>query len=449
MKRPPPLVLSALTVLILGLGCPTAAPPPGGGEGSGERAEARTAQNDDAKAALTAVLNAPEVLQRADAVPTADVAQVVAGNNDFNGAFLGTLPRGENVVFSAHSISTAVNLTSAGAAGDTLSEMRAALRVRLPDERQHPGIFALDHRMMSDGNAVDVPVTLRTANRVWLDRSLDGGIPDGFQTVVREFYGAGFEVVDFGRAPEPSRLKINTWVADQTAQRIPNLLPDGVISTDTLLVLTNAVYFLADWLHAFSPDATRDEPFHAVGGKDVVVPLMHQNEVFGYCQGDGYQAAELPYEGGKFSMLVVLPQDGSFDAVETLVIHGLLGEVSEQMHRTEIDLTLPRFTLRWSGSLKSSLMALGMTVPFSTDADFSRLAGPGAGLAISDVLHEAFVTVDESGTEAAAATALVLEVTSVAIPIMMRVDRPFFFAIRHVESGALLFTGRVMNPAAG
>jgi len=270
-----------------------------------------------------------------------------------------------------------------------------------------------------------------------------------FLDVLAENYGAGLRLLDFVKAPEESRITINDWVSDQTEGRIEDLIPQGEIDALTRLVLANAIYFNAAWLNPFEEERTQDGPFYLLDGGEVTVPMMRQTELFGYAEGEGYQAVELPYDGSELSMVILLPRQGEFEAFEGSLNAARVDAVLKELAHKQVALTLPKFEFESGFRLVEALAAMGMPVAFSDEADFSGMTG-NLDLFISAVIHKAFVSVDEAGTEAAAATAVVMEMKA-ARPtelVEVTVDRPFVFLIRDIQSGAILFVGRVLNPSA-
>ena len=269
-----------------------------------------------------------------------------------------------------------------------------------------------------------------------------------FLNLLAENYGAGLRTMDFVNAPEESLITINNWVSDQTEGRIEDLIPQGLISALTRLVLTNAIYFNAAWQYPFSEDMTRDGPFYLLDGGEVTVPMMRQTESFGYTEGDGYQAVELPYDGRELSMIILLPQAGQFETFEGSLDAQWVGAIVKDLKSKRVALTMPRFEFESGFSLKEILAMMGMPLAFYGGADFPGMTG-NRDLFIADVVHKAFVSVDEAGTEAAAATAVVMELTAVPeTPVEVTVDRPFVFLIRDIETDTILFVGCVVNPSA-
>ena len=238
-------------------------------------------------------------------------------------------------------------------------------------------------------------------------------------------------------------------MSDQTEDRIRDLLPQSAIDSDTRFVLTNAIYFKAAWKFPFAERLTRDGVFHLLDDSQVSVPMMEGTAGFGYAEGEGVEAIELPYEGGELSMVVLLPAAGWFEEFETTLDTERVAAILGDIVRRNVHLTMPKFTYESEFRLKDALVELGMPDAFENWADFSgitEISSVDERLKISDVFHKAFVSVDEAGTEAAAATAVVI--IPPALPLEVRLDRPFLFIIRDIETGAILFLGRVVNPVA-
>jgi len=355
-----------------------------------------------------------------------------------------------NLFYSPYSISLALAMTYAGARGETAQQMVDTLHFVLSQERLHPAFNSLDIELGQRGEGAkgkdDGGFRLNIVNTIWGQR--DYQFLTTFLDLLAENYGAGLRILDFANAPEESRITINNWVSDQTEGRIEDLIPQGLISALTRLVLTNAIYFNAAWQYPFSEDMTRDGPFYLLSGGEVTVPMMRQTESFGYTEGDGYQAVELPYDGRELSMVILLPQAGQFEMFEGSLDVQQVDAIVKNLKSRRVALTMPQFEFESGFSLKEILAVMGMPVAFSGGADFSGMTG-NRDLFISDVVHKAFVSVDEAGTEAAAATAVVMELTAVpGPPVEVTVDRPFIFLIRDIETGTILFVGRIINPSA-
>jgi serpin B len=357
----------------------------------------------------------------------------------------------DDLFFSPHSISTALAMTWAGARGQTEQEMVETLHFLLPQERLHPVFNALDLELESraeGGQGSDGQgFRLRIVNSTWVQK----GYPllMTFLDVLAESYGAAVHLVDFMGDTEGARQTINAWVEEQTETRIRELLPAGSVDPLTCLVLVNAVYFNAAWAKPFAAEDTYDATFLRVDGSGVTAAMMHQRGDFPYARGDGWQAIELPYEGEDLGMLVVLPDRGRFAEVEGGLDAARLSALVGALAERNVVLSLPRWTLVGTTfSLKEALSDLGMASAFTLAANFSGITG-GRDLWVSDVLHQAFVKVDEKGTEATAATAVIFPRGSAPTDaVVLDVDRPFLYLIRDRPTGAVLFLGRVMDPGA-
>ncbi|MDB4981766.1 MAG: peptidase [Myxococcales bacterium] len=361
-----------------------------------------------------------------------------------------------NVVFSPLSLSLALAMTYGGARGDTETEMAKALHFTLPQESLHPAFDALDLALASRGagaNGVDgQPFRLTINNAVWAQ----AGHPflEPYLDLLAVNYGAGVRLADFAHDAEGARAIINGWVGTATGGHINDLLRPGILTPNTVLVLTNAVTFNAAWSRPFL-EPTRDRAFHRLDGTDVQAATMFDGLAL-FTRGDGYEAAELRYSDPKLSMIVILPDygtsqayQGPFEAFERGLTPAVLAGIVDGIGTLPIDsgLYLPRFKLQASLDLKETLTAMGMPSAFSGAADFSGMDG-ARELFVSDVVHQAFISVGEQGTEAAAATAVPVS-TKAATFAPMIVDRPFLFLIRDRETGAILFLGHVLDPTAG
>jgi serpin B len=380
-------------------------------------------------------------------VAPGDAQALADGNRAFAADLYGTLAgdpafHGKNLFFSPHSISTALAMTYAGARAATASQMASALHFTLPEDKLHPALDALDLALASRSGTADGPAfVLRIVNSMW-------GAPQtkfepAFLDTLAVDYGAGVRLTDFSADPEAARSTINAWVDQQTEDRIKELLPGGSLSPATVFVLVNAVYFHAGWLVPFDPGQTQAATFHAAAG-DTQVEMMNQSGELAYAEGDGWQAVEIPYAGRQLSMVAVLPTDlGAFEAKLT---GAALGSIVAAIQPAEVTLSLPKFKIDGgSFSLKTALQARGMTDAFEDKADFTGISTSGP-IAISDVYHQAFVTVDEKGTEATAATAVVgVALSALTKKATVHFDRPFVVLIRDRQTGAVLFLGRLLG----
>ncbi|MCL0097983.1 serpin family protein [Dehalococcoidia bacterium] len=356
-----------------------------------------------------------------------------------------------NLFFSPYSISMALAMTYAGARGETAQQMADTLHFTHLVDHLHQAFNRLDMELARRGEDAEgrdgEGFRLNIVNDIWGQK--DFRFLSEFLDVLAENYGAGLRMLDFKNAPEESRVTINDWISKQTEGRIEDLIPRGVINVLTRLVLTNAIYFNAAWQHPFSEHDTTDDIFHLLDGGEVTVPMMRQTERFGLVEADGYQAVELLYDGGELSMVILLPQAGRFEAFEKALDAQKVDEIIGRIKPGQVKLAMPRFEFDSSFTLRRTLAAMGMPDAFLPEkADFSGMTG-NRDLFIEDVIHKAFVSVDEAGTEAAAATAVVVGITAAPPPpVEVTIDRPFIFLIRDIETGAILFVGRVLNPAA-
>jgi len=384
-----------------------------------------------------------------DVIPS-ELTNLVEGSSEFAFDLYQALKGDEgNLFYSPYSISLALAMTYAGAREETEEQMASTLHFILSQDRLHPAFNKLDLELASRGEGAKGKdgdgFRLNIVNAIWGQQ--DYRFLTSFLDVLAENYGAGLRLLDFINAPEESRITINDWVSEQTEGRIEDLIPQGVIDDLTRLVLTNAIYFNAAWLYPFNEDLTTDGTFHLLDGSEVIVPMMSQTESFGYLDGDGYQAIELPYDGSELSMVIMLPDIGQFEAFEDSLDLEMVGAIINDIENKQVALTLPKFEFESEFSLADTLAEMGMPMAFSDEADFSGMTG-NRELTITDVLHKAFVSVDEAGTEAAAATAVVVGLTSAPEQsVQVTVDRPFIFLIRDIETGAILFVGQVMNPS--
>ncbi|MDX6360855.1 MAG: serpin, partial [Nocardioidaceae bacterium] len=354
----------------------------------------------------------------------------------------------DNLALSPYSIAVALAMTSNGAAGPTQAQMLDVLHVRSLAS-YNTGINALTQQILAlagpvkriDGSADEV--ALATANQLFGDGGTTWG--KAFLTILAKEYGAGMRTVDFRHAAEAARRLVNEWTAQQTHDKIPTILPEGSVDGQTRLVLVNALYLKAPWADPFEKSATRQQHFTRADGSRVPVQMMAAApDGAAYLTGPHYRAARLRYAGDGLAMTVALPDPGhEADALSALLAGALTAPGA-----TGVSVALPRFTFRTPSGLKQPLIDLGMPAAFGDGADFSPMS-PSDPLCIDDVLHQAFVAVDESGTEAAAATAVVMRETSgMLIEQKIVCDRPFLFVVHDTTHGTPLFVGRVADPTA-
>ena len=356
-------------------------------------------------------------------------------------------PQG-NLFFSPSSISTALAMTCAGAAGETEAEMAKTLHLQMPRERLHEGMRVLQTFWKTTDEKRGIRLSL--ANRLWGQQSYEF-LPE-FLEVTRDKYGAELARLNFARTAE-ARLTINRWVAEQTENKITDLIPPNTVSSDTKLVLTNAVYFHGIWSVPFNKNRTRQEDFHLTVEETTKVSMMQCRDKFRYGAIDKLQILEMPYGDDSFSMIVLLPEEpaGLADLEDRLTLANLQQWTASLKHEDEVHVYLPRFKTTSQFEMSSTLEAMGIKSAFDADtADFSGMTG-GRDLFISAVIHKAFVDVNEEGTEAAAATGVLMKTRSAPIrkpkqaPVF-RADHPFVLMIRDNRNRAILFLGRIMNP---
>jgi serpin B len=387
-----------------------------------------------------------------DATP-AELDDLVAGDNAFAfDLYQAVRASDSNLVYSPYSISLAFAMAYAGARGETASQMAEILHYTLPEAQFHSALNALEldlTRRPDQAANVDENqrFDLSIVNALW---GQDGWsfLPD-YLDLLAANYGVGMRLVDFENAPESARRQINNWISDQTRKRIQNLIPRGAIDPATRLVLTNAIYFKAFWQYQFDANRTSNEPFYLLDGATVNVPMMSQEhqQTFSYAAGEGWQAIALPYKGGLTEMAVIVPDAGTFESFEAYLTAERYNEILSVMEPQMVILSIPKFTFDTQYGLSDILTLMGMQDAFDpTGADFSGIDGQH-DLYISTALHEAFVAVDEKGTEAAAATVVIMGMGAMMPEgIVLTIDRPFLFFIRDVPTGSILFVGRVVNP---
>lgn len=378
----------------------------------------------------------------------------VASDNSFAAdlyARLAASAGADNLFFSPYGIRTALAMTFAGARGTTASQMSAALHLPdVPSDQLHKSFAELDRKL--NGGSEDF--ALSVANALWGQRGF--GFRSDFKELLRTNYSADLREVDFLQHTEEARLQINQWAEQATRRKIKDLIPPGVLDPASRLVLANAIYFKAGWDEPFAKQSTRDGAFHLDAKSDIQVLMMHHRQMtWGFTDTENFQAVELPYQGHQLSMVLLVPKavDG-LAKVEKLMSGQNLRQWQSMLAPQLVIVTMPKFTMTRQFKLADQLQALGMSDAFSADrADFSGMVTAEAQktqpLYISEVVHKAFVAVDEEGTEAAAATAVAMRAGSAMMPrqpVVVTADRPFLFYIHHRGSGTILFMGRVNDP---
>jgi serpin B len=377
----------------------------------------------------------------------APVEKVVAGNTAFAfDLYQREKESAPNLFFSPYSISTALAMTWCGARGATAEEMARTLHFTVPPPALSRAFARLADQFVQIKNETNI--SLSVANSLWHER--DYHFLDSFLKLNREDFRAEIRPMDFRGNPEGARKLINAWVEQQTQDKIRDLLHPGDIVPATRLVLCNAIYFKGNWAMQFDPKMTRPGPFYVTGDQSVTVPMMSGKVKLRSRQVEGVTVFALPYKGNDLTMVVVLPDDrDGLAALEQRLTAAMLQEWLAAVtgpFETEVEVVLPKFKLNCRLDLARNLPAMGMPLAFRPGADFSGMDG-SRELFIGGVVHQAFVDVNEEGTEAAAATAVTLRTLSISRPLVFRADHPFLFLIVEQQSGSILFLGRVTDPS--
>ncbi len=373
------------------------------------------------------------------------VASLVKGHTAFAMDLYHKLDTGAaNLFFSPYSLSTALAMTWGGARGQTEQDMAAVLHFPAPQATLHAECDALDLALTAHAEACGFE--LHIVNQLWGEKTWTF-LPD-YLKLLSVNYGAGMLLLDFLHSPGPSAQVINSWVATQTQQRIQNLIPPGAISDLTKLVLTNAIYFKAQWADTFEHQESGDRIFYRGAADSISTTFMHRNGSYGYCSGSEFSAVKLPYKGNETSMLIILPAQGMMAQTAATLSTDCLDSVRSSLQSTYLALYLPKFSFTTGPiGMSAPLMSLGMASAFDDSADFSGIDGM-RDLRITEVYHKAFVAVDEEGTEAAAATAVIMGNMASAPPqTTFSADRPFIFLICDDPTGAVLFMGELADPS--
>jgi len=382
-----------------------------------------------------------------DSVPSS----VVTGNSQFATDLYAEISEKENetpehdgnLLVSPYSVSTALAMTFAGAKRQTEAEMAEVMHFNLPQQQLHPAFAQLIAKLDKPG--IQRPYQLSVANRLWGQQ--DYRFLAEFLQTTRQHYGAELAEVDFVGHNAEARKTINRWVEEQTQEKIKDLIQPPDLTHLTRLVLTNAIYFKGDWKHPFDKNETRPAPFSVAPGQQVESTMMHQERTLKYAQLKDFQILELPYAGNDLSMIVLLPQQvGGLTEIEKALTPKNLEQWMRRLRATRVSVFLPKFKMTCRVYLEEVLASMGMKTAFDRTANFSGMTG-GKDLYISKVIHKAFIDVNEEGTEAAAATAVVMARKGPPRPTpVFRADRPFLFVLRDNQTGSILFMGRLVNP---
>lgn len=375
---------------------------------------------------------------------------LVKANNDFAINLYNRLSKeDENVFFSPFSIISALSMCLVGAHDQTAEEMLLGLGFDVEQEKV-AGLFEAFRKRIEKIQASG-KVKFDVANAIWL--SEDYQVLEEYLNVVKEYFGSRVTRANFISDADSVRKEINSWIAEKTNNLIRNMLTPGMPEPDTIMMLVNAIYFKGDWKIAFKEDKTKSDDFFLPSGSSVEVEMMNQKDKFKAGKFDKYKAVELPYIGNEISMLVVLPhEEYSLSDVENVLTAQKLEKIRSEIRIHDVNLSLPRFKMEYGiKSLNESLQAIGIRQAFNASkADFSKITDRKGELYISQVLHKAFVEVNEKGTEAAAATVVSITFTSAVIdippPLVFRADRPFLFIIQENSTGLILFMGRLDEP---
>ena len=371
------------------------------------------------------------------------VQEVINANNEFAFDLYHQLneSENENLFYSPYSIFAAISMTYEGAEGQTADEIKSVFH--FPESNILRPNFA---KIYNSINKAIKDYELKTGNALWVQQ--DYPFLEDYLTKIEKYYGGKAANIDFIKETEASRLTINSFIEEQTNKKIKNLIPDGFIDVTTRLVLTNAIYFKGDWQWQFDKSDTFEGDFRITDNNIVKTEMMNMEPdktEFNYVDTEELQILELPYKGDKISMLILLPKD-NLDMIESTLSAEKLNEYKSQMKETKLDsIFLPKFEFDTKYFMKDTLAAMGMPTAFSRNADFSGMTGM-QDLFIDFVIHQAYIKVDEKGTEAAAATAVGMKLPAVMPDNIFNADHPFIFVIQEKENGSILFLGKVVDP---
>ncbi len=382
-----------------------------------------------------------------------DKANLVKDNSTFAINLYKQLKEQEgNLLYSPYSLSKAMAMIFAGATENTEKQIAETLNFSLPQDRLHPAFNWLDNTLDERGEEAKgkggEEYRLTIINAIWGQKNYE--YKQLFLDTLAQNYGAGLRILDFIHESEKSRTTINEWISEQTENRIGELVSKNDIDESTRLVLTNAVYFNAAWDITFDKATIKNSPFHLLDSSNISVPTMFQNNSLYYTESNEYQAVELPYDNKELSMVVIMPAEGLFRSFENSLSYSKVAGIIDRLDERSVIIKMPKFEFESHISLTSVLSAMGMPDAFSKEkADFSGITSNDA-LLIDQIIHKTSIAVDEEGTKAVAVTTISVEAVSPLFikkgPTEMIVDRPFIFLIRDIETGTIIFIGRVVNP---
>jgi serpin B len=395
---------------------------------------------------IFAILLSNTSLCSAKAKPDSNL--IIEGNNKFAFDLYGKLKnQSGNLFLSPYSISTALAMTYAGARGQTAEQMAKTLQFPITSERGkfHQAFGEIIKQLNAEGQKGAFELVV--ANALWGQTDYKF-LPD-YLALVKKDYEGNLEQVDFKTKTEEARNTINTWVENKTRDKIKELIKLGMINTMTRLVLTNAIYFKSKWADPFAPDFTQNFPFFLSGGEGITVPVMSKTSMFRYIETHTLQALELPYANNELSMIILLPKErDGVGELEKYLNSTYFAKLLKEMSEQRLEIYIPKFKMTSQLNLANTLNAMGMSDAFSGNADFSGMTD-SEKILISEIIHQAYINVDEEGTEAGAATAMIMVGSAnIEKPPVFRADHPFIFLIRDNHSGSILFIGRTMNPAS-
>jgi len=350
-----------------------------------------------------------------------------------------------NLFISPYSIFTALAMTYEGAKGETADEMATVLSVEQDNESFHNYMKNLYEVL----NTKNEEYNISTANALWVKDNLQ--LIEVYLNIIQEYYGGDITKVDYSNPTQTAEI-INQWVENQTSGLIKDLITEDAIDPLTALILTNAIYFKGIWKTQFDPVNTTNRPFEISAEKTVEVSTMNlidTEDVFNYTETDDLQILELPYSGDDISMIILLPKDNDLSSTIDAIDSDMFSDWKDSMVGTKVDIYLPKFKVETSYTLREHLITMGMNIPFISSADFSGITG-GKDLFISQVVHKAFIDVNEEGTEAAAATAVIMvfSVNEGSSRIVFDCNHPFIYLIQHKQTGTILFMGSINDPLA-